>query len=166
MKRSRIVAFCVLFVIGALILAFDVKVASGLSMSPTIKDSEVLLIFKLAYGLKLPFAKKYLLTWNAPKKQDAVIFRIDGRNVVKRVALASGEKINCKEINSNKYLLLDEKLIKLSGEEFRNICGNSFETWVPEKTFLALGDNLSLSEDSRHYGFVPEESVLGKVLCK
>lgn len=166
MKRFYVFAFCVFFFVGALLLAFDVKIASGLSMLPSISDDEILVVFKLAYGLRLPFMQKYLLSWNIPKKRDVVIFRVDGRNVVKRVAFTSGEKICCKEINSTKYLILDEKLIELDGEEFRNICGNSFETLVPERFFLALGDNLRLSEDSRHYGFVSEESVLGKVLCK
>lgn len=35
---------------------------------------------------------------------------------------------------------------------------------VPDKHFVALGDNSANSADSRYYGFVPEESVVGKAI--
>lgn len=34
---------------------------------------------------------------------------------------------------------------------------------VPEKMYLALGDNHAMSADSRHFGFVPEENLKGGV---
>lgn len=37
---------------------------------------------------------------------------------------------------------------------------------VPQGTFFALSDNLTVGTDSRHFGFVPEESVKAKLLLR
>ena len=33
---------------------------------------------------------------------------------------------------------------------------------VPDSSFVALGDNSQNSADSRYWGFVPEQSVIGR----
>lgn len=44
------------------------------------------------------------------------------------------------------------------------LTGAGVSSTVPEKTFVALGDNSANSLDSRYWGFVPEKSVIGKAI--
>jgi signal peptidase I len=105
-------------------LLFDFMITEGPSMSPTIKSGAVLVVGRLAYGVRLPGSGRYLLRWSYPKAGDVVVFFTPGGDTaVKR-------------------------------------CG----AWTGEGTFFALGDNNRESYDSRFYGPVPVDRIIGKVL--
>ena len=44
------------------------------------------------------------------------------------------------------------------------LTGPGVENLVPDATYVALGDNSANSLDSRYWGFVPEDSVIGKAI--
>lgn len=105
---------------------FDFVIVNGRSMLPAIRPGRVLLVNRLAYGLRLPGANAYLCRWRLPRKGDVVIFIAPGGSMaVKRcggVDPASG------------------------------------------RTFFALGDNDLESYDSRSYGPVPADRIVGRVV--
>jgi|YNPNPStandDraft_1061719.scaffolds.fasta_scaffold01129_2 signal peptidase I len=76
---------------------------------------------------------------------DIVVVRIDGQNLVKRVYALGGSKVRG-------FLGRDEK--KYSKRTYR----------VPDGYLLVIGDNRQDSYDSRDFGPVPIEAVLGKIL--
>lgn len=105
------------------ILCFDIMIAEGTSMMPTIYPGKVLFINKLAYGFRLPWSKKYILRWNYPRIGDIVVFvSPQGTIAVKR----------CVQIQNQEYILV-------------------------------LGENSEVSYDSRNYGPISADFVLGRV---
>lgn len=46
----------------------------------------------------------------------------------------------------------------------RNLLGEGRELTIPEDSYVALGDNSGNSLDSRYWGFVPDEAVIGKAI--
>lgn len=128
-------------------------------MEPTLREGEVVLIFRLAYGLQLPLVNRYLVFWHAVEAGDLVVFNspLDNRTVVKRCIAVEGTPI---EIQGG-ILRLEGQTFPLTKELSENLFGC---TRVPEKTILVLGDNRNRSIDSRSYGFIPRERIRGKVI--
>lgn len=123
---------------------------SGLSMAPHIASGEYVLINTFAYRI----AK--------PKRGDIVAFRRDGdaRVFIKRVVGLPGDRIG---VNAGRVTIggrrLDEPYVRFPDDR-------SFgEIVVPPASVYVLGDNRADSEDSRVFGPVPEQRLIGRALA-
>jgi len=113
------------FAVAALakLFVFDVVVADGNSMEPTIRPGSVLVVNRLQYGLRVPGRKAHLARWGEPREGDVVVFFAPtGGVAVKRASSVGGG------------------------------------------TFMAKGDNSASSHDSRSFGPVSVDAVIGRVL--
>lgn len=142
-----------LAVLAALIAAFFVRLpqVSGLSMEPHIRSGEYVLINTFAYRL------------GTPRRSDIVAFRHvgDARAVfIKRVIGIPGDRIRIERgqvyVNGNR---LDEPYV-------RHDDGRSFpEIVVPASSVYVLGDNRAESEDSRFFGPVGDDLLIGRAVA-
>lgn len=116
-------------------LNFKTVQVSGSSMLPTLKDRQRVLVSK-AYWLIGPIERK-----------DIVVIRDDTPTgfMIKRVQFIAGERVDWKVVPENHRLAEGEFI-------------------VPEGEVYVLGDNKLHSEDSRRFGTVPLEEILGKVV--
>lgn len=74
------------------LVLFDFMIAEGRSMEPAIQPGSVMVVAKIAYGLRLPGSEGYLLWWSLPKSGDVVIFYTpEGDIAVKRCAEVTEE---------------------------------------------------------------------------
>lgn len=123
-RTARVVAAAFAATLILKIFVVDFVVAEGRSMLPAVKPGTVLLVNRVAYGLRNPFASSYLVRWALPRTGDVVLFRApDGRLAIKR-------------------------------------CG----PYRDEGAFMALGDNAEESHDSRNYGPIRADEVVGKAV--
>lgn len=83
-------------------------VPSG-SMRPTIVEGDRITVNKLAFGLRVPFTERWLLTWGGPSRGDIVTFAspLDGTRLVKRVIGLPGDRI---ELRRNRLIINGEPL--------------------------------------------------------
>jgi signal peptidase I len=142
-----------LVVLAALIAAFFVRLpqVTGLSMEPHIRSGEYVLINTFAYRI------------GAPRRGEIVAFRHDGdaRAVfIKRVIGVQGDRVRIERgqvyVNGTK---LDEPYV-------RHADGRSFaEITVPPASVYVLGDNRAESEDSRLFGPVADERLIGRAIA-
>ena len=131
-----------LVVLGlALAMFFTVKpvVVSGLSMFPTLKDREKVLTTS-AYWLVGPL-----------RHDDIVVVRDDSPQnkdgfFIKRIYKLAGEEVDYANWPRGYSLAEHDKFV------------------VPEGTVFLLGDNRPKSEDSRAFGPVPLNKIIGKVI--
>ena len=86
----------------------------------------------------------------------------DNNMVVKRVSAISGTNLEYSTI-SGYNLIINGKRISLTAEQFYRMKDSNV---VPEGTVFVTGDNQDVSIDSRSYGFVPTNNILGKVFFK
>lgn len=144
------------------LFVFDITKVSGNSMEPTIMNGDTVFINKLAYGIPKPFGDSLLCTWKEPKKNDIVIYIYNNKTVLKRVVATEFTEIEYFTENGY-YMKVGEETIPLTEGQYQRIKYNSY---VPENTVFCVGDNYLESVDSRDYGFVLVDSILGKVLCQ
>ncbi len=126
-------------------------------MSPAFEQGDLILLFRLAYGLRA--GGRLVLSWSEPRRGDLVVLRPPsiGGTALKRVAATGGDP-----------LALSGPVLSYPGGSATLTPAQAFHFMglgaVPDGELLLLGDNPSASEDSREYGCVPVAAVLGKVV--
>ena len=181
--------FPVLFVVLILrsFLFEPFQIPSG-SMIPTLQVGDFILVNKYAYGLRLPVAGTKVLAVEDPQRGEVMVFKFPGdgkTNYIKRVIGVAGDKIRYhnKQLYINGEALpqklqaqlppgrpefqilqetLDGKPHTIRKDIRRPVINNQWV--VPEGHYFMVGDNRDNSNDSRFWGFVPDELVVGKAV--
>jgi len=142
------------------------KIPSG-SMRLTLIEGDRLLVNKLHYGPKVPFTDKRLPGFSDIKRGDVIVFVYPvnpKKDFIKRLIAMSGETVEIK--NGDIYVngkIVEDPRIKNTYYYNRGIYGDTGKkVVVPEGQCYVMGDNSGSSHDSRFWGFVPEENIIGK----
>lgn len=148
--KYLVIIFIILFIIT---FVFGVTSVVGSSMSPTLKDGEVLILNKFKYR------------FSDIKREDIISLKYaDTKYLIKRVIGLPGEKV---EIINNKLYIngieyVEEYLSKeLNYQDFK--LSDLNYTVIPEDMYLVLGDNRENSLDSRKIGLIKKEDIEGKI---
>jgi len=174
--------FVVLMAIFRSALA-DWNVVPTGSMKPTIIEGDRILVNKLAYDFKVPLTHISLYKFADPARGDIVVFdsRAANTRLVKRVIGLPGDTVEMRDnrltINGiaarysgveygadatfeiESYLNMSHR-IELAGTGASRV-GTFGPVTVPEDRYLVLGDNRDNSADSRFYGFIPRDEIVG-----
>jgi signal peptidase I len=175
-----------LFGTTTLVQAFIVPTPS---MDTTVRVGDHLLVDKLSYAPPGSISR-YFLPYTEPKRGDIIVFRYPmdiSQNYVKRVMGVPGDHIKVidKVVYLNGKPLQEPYAQHISPgiEPYRDNFPSSpygpvydraremlaqnvvnGELVVPEGNYFAMGDNRDNSLDSRYWGFVPRENIVGKPL--
>lgn len=140
-----LVFLCVLLLVSK---AFGASVISikGDSMEPTYKSRELHLIAK---------AEEY-------ERGDVVCVRLDDMTILKRIIAVEGDTV---EIYHHCVWVNGETVAPYIKGETWNDSGeyDTHQTIGPDEIYL-LGDNRNTSGDSRHFGTIRTEQIIGKVI--
>lgn len=166
-------------------------VPSG-SMKPTILEGELVLVNKLAYDLKIPFTTRHLSTWSDPVRGDVAVFFSpkDGTRLVKRVIGLPGDTIELRNGVLNLNGAAQHYTLKDAGPFRRDVFEDdnpivaiehlassdhyilalpgrpalrSFGPYlVPPEHYFMMGDSRDNSFDSRFFGPVSRQQVVGR----
>jgi signal peptidase I len=158
-----------LFIRTFVVQAF--KIPSG-SMLPTLQIGDHLLVNKFIYGIRMPFAGTVLVPIKEPKHGDIIVFRFPrdrSTDYIKRVVGLPGDKLEIKD----KTLLINDQKIDDPHAHFTSpsvMAGdvspkdNLGPIVVPPGKYFVMGDNRDNSSDSRFWGFVDDNDILGKAM--
>ena len=130
----------------------------GASMDPSFYDGEYLIIDELSYTLNL----------RSPRRGDVIVFRYPldrSQHYIKRIVGLPNERVMIQNgtltiINDEfpQGLRLGEGQYLLSGET----TDGSLDVTLRSNEFFVLGDNRDRSSDSRAWGPVPREFIVGR----
>lgn len=183
-------ATILLLLFGTTTLAQAFVIPTG-SMEDTLLIGDHLLVDKLAYAPDGSLTR-YLLPYQEPKHGDIFVFQYPadiGLTLVKRLIGVPGDRLkidrgvvyrNGIRLNEpyvyHKYAydpMLDnfptsccrpvkEEVAQQAQQEMlaRNVVAG--EVIVPAHMYFAMGDNRDDSSDSRYWGFVPRENIIGE----
>jgi signal peptidase I len=151
-----------LFVRAFVVQAF--KIPSE-SMKPTLLVGDHLLVNKFIYGIRIPLTDKKILQFNEPQRGDVIVFiypKDESKDFIKRVIGLPGDTV---EIRDRKIYINDTLIEDPWGffnEWNLSARDNYGPNVVPPDSLFVMGDNRNNSDDSRSWGFVPLNNVLGK----
>jgi len=176
------VLFVILMIIFRSALA-DWNVVPTGSMKPTILEGDRILVNKLAYDFKVPLTHTSLYKSADPKRGDIVVFdsKAADTRLVKRVIGLPGDTVEMRDnlliINGIEARYSDVEYVAdgiFAIESYFNMSHrievartgvSRFSTFgpvkVPKDRYLVLGDNRDNSADSRVYGFIPRDEIVG-----
>lgn len=187
--------FPVLFIVLILrsFLVEPFQIPSG-SMIPTLEVGDFILVNKYHYGLRLPVVGTKILENNQPQRGEVMVFipPHDHRYFIKRVVGLPGDRIeyenkvlriNGEQVNIDiveevmieagagfrEGILFNEQLgvsnhrAQIVANDNRNVRRTSWV--VPAGHYFMMGDNRDNSADSREWGAVPEENIVGKAFA-
>jgi signal peptidase I len=178
----------ILLLFGTTTLVQAFVIPTG-SMEDTLLIGDHLLVDKLAYAPEGPLSK-FLLPYAPIRRGDVIVFRypVDvTQTYVKRVVGVPGDRIRIrdKQVYRNgvqigepyvyhKTEYIDSYRDNFPGEPNTRIADAAQlmlekhvvngELVVPPGNYFAMGDNRDSSFDSRYWGFVPRENIIGKPL--
>ena len=165
------------------------KIPSG-SMMPTLIAGDFIAVNKFSYGVRFPVINNVLIPNGMPERGDVVVFHYPmdtSIDYIKRVIGLPGDTIKYE----NKKLFINDKLVphvfekdyeymmnenyRVPAQEFtetlgevkhsiliHNVEGESASFVVPDGNYFVMGDNRDNSSDSRVWGFVSEDLLVGK----
>jgi signal peptidase I len=162
------------------------------SMHPTLVEGDLVLVDRVAFDLKLPLTDRILVRLGEPRRGDIVVFSSpkDGTRLIKRLVALPGDTVEMRHkrliINGQaaRYAERDWaiealgdqravralRLTETADRERRIIqwlpdiaARDDFGPLVvPDGQYLMLGDNRDDSADSRYFGFVPRNLLIGR----
>ncbi len=160
------------------------------SMVPTLKVGDFILVNKWTYGIRLPVLRTKIIEFNSPQRGDVMVFfpPHEERYFIKRVIGLPGDEIHLLDgvlyINGDKMsqkmlggedpaprsVVMTEDLYGLEHAMQRRILptrlSQNFTAVVPEGHYFMMGDNRDNSSDSRVWGPVPEQRIVGRAFAR
>lgn len=132
-------------------------IVSGASMEPNFHNGEYLIIDELTYQ------------FNKPKRGDVIVFRfpLNPREFfIKRIVGLPAETVEIengkvKIKNGNREFVLDENYISPTV-----VTGPDFTKTLNENMYFVMGDNRIHSSDSRTWGELPADKIIGRALLR
>ena len=155
----KIVIIALLIVVPIRYFIFQPFVVRGISMEPNFHSGDYLIVDEISYRFR------------EPQRGDVIVFKYPkkpSQRFIKRIIGLPNETV---EIDNGKVIVYNpEKAGQVLNElEYlslnQNTAGKSITKLGPNEYFV-LGDNRAFSSDSRRWGVLPVENIIGKVFSR
>ena len=156
-ELGRPILLSLLIVIPFRLYVAQPFIVDGASMDPTFKNGEYLIVDELSYNFKDP-ERGSVLVFKYPKDtKKYFIKRIIGLPG-ESISIANG-RVTIKNNENPEGFVLEEDYVKL--EKFEN-----FSYQLESHEYFVMGDNRASSSDSRIWGPVPEDNIIGRPIIR
>ena len=147
-KKNYIKEFLPYFMIILVVVLIKTFVVSpirvnGASMDPTLNDKDIMLLDEISYR------------FSDIERFDIVVVKEEDEYLIKRVIGLPGETVEYK----NDKLYIDGKYVK---EDFKHKETFDFSTTLVKDEYFIMGDNRTNSTDSRVFGPISRDKIMGK----
>lgn len=169
------------------------RIPSG-SLKPSLLVGDFILVNKFDYGIRLPVIHKKIFKTGEPQRGDIFVFRWPPNPTVlfiKRIVGVPGDHISYinkvltinghpipQDFDKSTTDIDDYGMTQQVVQKTEDLLGVKHSIYqvperiafdfkdivVPENMYFAMGDNRDNSADSRWFGYVPEQNIVGKAV--
>ncbi|MBZ9577487.1 signal peptidase I [Patescibacteria group bacterium] len=155
---AKIVVIAAVIVVPIRYFLFQPFFVRGQSMNPSFENGDYLIIDEISYRFK------------TPQRGEVVVFKSPqnpSQRFIKRVIGLPGETVEIKDGETIIYKDGFSQVLDESEYLFSDLStsGNT-KVILAENEYFVLGDNRSYSFDSRRFGALPEENIIGRVIFR
>ena len=178
-RRVRIVVDWLVTIIGAIAIVLAIKAwvvnpyrIPSSSMEPTLHCARPAQLCEARFSDRV-LANRFVYHFREPARGDIIVFETPpeaqakcgaGGTFVKRIIGLPGERVQVRVVRDHSFVYIDGNRLEEPYIELdRRDIGPAELFRVPENHFFVMGDNRSQSCDSRVWGSVPRENLIGKV---
>ncbi len=157
LELSQFIILAILIVAPIRMFVAQPFLVSGASMENTFDNGDYLIIDQLTYH------------FNDPKRGDVIIFRYPkdpSKFFIKRIIGIPGDTINIEDnvvtltTSTGASQILDEPYVKAMNNN------NHYNVTLDEGNYFVMGDNRDRSSDSRVWGVLDRENIIGRTFLR
>ncbi len=152
LEIAKLIIIALLVIIPVRYFLFQPFLVRGISMEPTFQNNDYLIVERISYRFR------------TPQRGEVVVFKrpMSHEFHIKRIAGLPGETIEIKIKDQGIIIFSNKKDYLLPPLRFP---GN-FRIFLEQDEYFLLGDNRLLSIDSRNWGGLPRENIVGRVFIR
>jgi signal peptidase I len=158
LAKIAIIAFVIVAPIRYFL--FQPFIVSGASMAPNFATGDYLIVDEISYR------------FSTPQRGDVIVFDAsfikgyEGQRFIKRIIGIPGDEVDITKgkveiIKDNKTTILAEKYLPSDLKTYGDV-----NITLKSDQYFVLGDNRDYSYDSRMWGFVPKNDIIGKAVLR
>lgn len=156
-ETAKIVIIALVIVLPIRYFLFQPFLVKGQSMEPNFENGDYLIVDEISYRLR------------DPQRGEVVVFKypnMPSQRYIKRIIGLPGETVEIKDgqvviFNDEGSRVLDESDYLFSLET----PGNT-QVALSKDEYFVLGDNRTASSDSRRWGALPREDIIGRAFIR
>ena len=153
---GKIALVALLLVVGFRLFVFQPFLVRGASMEPSFHNWDYLLVDEVSYRFR------------SPERGEVIVFKFPNdpsQRYIKRIIGLPGETVQVQDgqvvvFHGGERVQLDEKSYTLSDTP------GSIQITLPENEYFVMGDNRHYSSDSRSWGTLHKDLIIGRVFVR
>jgi len=156
-ELAKIIIIASVIVIPIRYFLFQPFFVRGQSMDPNFENGDYLIIDEITYRFK------------APQRGEVIVFKSPqnpSQRFIKRIIGLPGEIVEVKNGKVIIYTKSGPQVLDESNYLPDLLTGGDIEIVLAEDEYFVLGDNRPFSFDSRRFGVLPEENIIGRVVFR
>lgn len=157
-ESAKVIILAFFIVVPIRMFIFQPFLVSGASMEPNFHSGDYLIVDELSYRFREPL------------RGEVIVFQFPlnpSQRYIKRIIGLPGETVEVQDgkvvvYDSNEAVVLNEQTYLLKATQTQ---GDS-KVVLKEDEYFVLGDNRQFSSDSRSWGILKEQYIIGRALVR
>ncbi len=155
-ETIKVIVIALAVVVPIRYFLFQPFVVQGESMEPSFSTGDYLIVDQISYR------------FNSPERGEVVVFRSpsnSSQRLIKRVIGLPGEEVIVEE--GKITIIKDEETVYIEEDYlFSRALKGDYSILLGEEEYFVLGDNRDFSYDSRRFGIVEEDKIIGRAFLR
>ena len=156
-ETLKIVILAAAIVVPVRYFLFQPFFVRGQSMDPNFENGDYLIVDEISYRFRQP-QRGEVIVFNSPQEPS--------QRFIKRIIGLPGEVVEIKEGKVAVYSSEGRKILDESGYILNLPTGGNLTIALGGEEYFVLGDNRPFSYDSRRFGSLPEDNIIGRVVFR